>query len=271
MNKMLKYTGLIVIALAMFSACTEKNDSETQKVPRYMGYIENTQLNVTTRMPGKITAIYVDEGDTVKESQKVAQLDTREILANRKAMTAQLANILKNKRRLENLFTAGAVSQQKVDMIETQYEVLMNKINALDTKIEDMTITSPIDGIVNVKILEVGQMMPPGMPVVIVTDPKGTWARFSVPETCINQINLGQVFDLETNIPDLTLKGKVISILPMATFATHTPTTLRDDRDIRSFDVKLKIIDNQMQCKPGMSAFLTLKPIEKISDNKKKN
>jgi len=269
--KMIKYTGLIVIAIVMFTSCSEKNNSKTQKVPRFMGYIENTQLNVTTRMPGRITEIYVDEGDTVKEGQKVAQLDTREIMANRKAMTAKLENIIKNKKRLENLFAAGAVPQQKVDMIETQYQVLMNKINALDTKIEDMTITSPIDAIVNVKVLEVGQMMPPGMPVVIVTDPQGTWARFSIPETYINQINLGKTFNLETNISGLTLKGKVISILPMATFATHTPTTLRDDRDIRSFDIKLKIIDNQMQCKPGMSAFLTLKPIEKISDNKKKN
>ncbi len=261
MMKILQYTIALSFALLSLSAC-ETNDTNVAKVPQYMGYIENTQLNVTTRIPGKLIAIYVDEGDSVKKGQKVAQLDTREILANKQAMLAQLDNLVKNKKRLENLYAAGAVSQQKVDMLETNFLVLTNKINALDTRIQDMTIVSPINAIVNVKVLEVGQMMPPGMPVVIVIDPEGIWARFAVPETYINQLKLGDKFELQTNIPGLNLEGKVTQILPMASFATHTPTTLCDDRDIRTFDVKMKISKNQNQCKPGMSVFLNLKSIK---------
>lgn len=259
----MKQSEKILVYLILFSILFTACNTKKEKIvtPQFMGYIENTQVNATTRIPGKITAIYVDEGDSVKQGEAVAQLDTRELIANRKAMMAQLQNIVKNKKRLKNLFTAGAVPQQKVDMIETQFDVLTNKINALNIKIEDMTITSPIKGVVNVKVLEAGQMMPPGMPVVIVTDPEGTWARFNVPELYINQINLGDVFNLETNIKNLNLKGKVVKILPMVSFATHTPTTLRGERDVRTFDVKMKIIANQKKCKPGMSVFLKLKPI----------
>jgi multidrug efflux pump subunit AcrA (membrane-fusion protein) len=60
-------------------------------------------------MPGKITAIYVDEGDTVKQGDKIAQLDTRELDANMSALNFQLKNIILNKSRIEHLFKAGAL------------------------------------------------------------------------------------------------------------------------------------------------------------------
>lgn len=262
--------SLSLTSLILFS-CVNSDNKETSQ-HQFMGYIENTQVNITGRIPGKITNIYVDEGDTVKQGEKIARLDTRELDANMAAMNFQLKNIVLNKGRLEHLFEAGAVPQQKVDEIETSYEVLRSNILALKTKIEDMLITSPIDGIVNVKVLESGQMLSPGMAVVIVTDPDGTWARFSVPEKYINQINLGQQFEILSNTPGLIYSAKVIQILPFAEFATHIPTTLRDERDVRTFDVKMKLTDSPgyasiVTCKPGMYVYLTLN--EPIAQNSK--
>ncbi len=264
---LLSLTGIILFSCVN----TEKKEMTQHQI---MGYIENTQVNITGRMPGKITAIYVDEGDTVKQGEKIAQLDTRELDANMAALNFQLKNIILNKIRIQNLFLAGALPQQKVDEIATSYEVLRSNILALQTKIEDMVITSPIGGIVNVKVLESGQMMTPGMAVVIVTDPDGTWARFSIPEKYMNQINLGQQLEITSNTPGLTYESKVIQVMPFAEFATHTPTTLRDERDVRTFDVKMKLIDapkhaSIITCKPGMYVYLTLK--ETINENSKHN
>jgi RND family efflux transporter MFP subunit len=261
-----------LIAIILFSCVNSDNKNAEQ--PQFMGYIENTQVNITGRLPGKITSIYVDEGDTVKLGERIAQLDTRELDANMAALNFQLKNIVLNKSRIEHLFEAGALPQQKVDEIETSYEVLKSNILALKTKIEDMAITSPIDGIVNVKVLESGQMLSPGMAVVIVTDPDGTWARFSIPEKYLNQVNLGQKFEIKSNTPGLIYTAKVIQILPFAEFATHTPTTLRDERDVRTFDVKMKLVDapghtSIITCKPGMYIYLTLK--EPIPENTKLN
>ncbi len=250
---------LVWIALLAIVMVSCDNSKPVTDMTRFMGYIENTQVNVTTRIPGRITAIYVDEGDTVKEGEKVAQLDTREILANRSALMAKLRNVEVNRQRIENLYKAGAIAQQSLDEISTNEEMLKAQISAIDINVGDMTITSPLDGIVNVKVLEVNQMMPPGMPVVVVTDPQGTWARFNIPETFINRINLGDTLSLTSSIANLGFKAKVVQILPVADFATHTPTTLRDQNDVNTFDVKMKITSNQMKCKPGMSVYLQLK------------
>lgn len=266
--------SLSLIGIILFSCTNSLKQEPTQH--QFMGYIENTQVNITGRLPGKITSIYVDEGDTVKQGDKIARLDTRELDANMDAMNSQLKNIIRNKSRMEHLFQAGALPQQKVDEIETSYEVLRSNILALKTKIEDMLITSPIDGIVNVKVLENGQILSPGMAVVIVTDPDGTWARFSIPERFIDQINIGQQFEIKSNTSGPDYAAKVVRILPFAEFASHTPTTLRDERDVRTFDVKMKLVDTPrhaliVTCKPGMYVYLTLKEPGNDNSNPIKN
>ena len=242
----------------VLGSCGSSRGKQQKPDAEFMGYIENTQVNVTTRMPGRIAAIYVDEGDTLKQGDTVAQLDTREIRNKLAALLSKLENVNINKKRVEHLYKAGAVSEQKLDEISTGYEMLRDNIRALKIRIEDMTIRAPMDGIVTAKVLEVNQMMPPGMPVVIEADPQGTWARFSIPETFLDKINLGDVFTLGSNMGTVKFKAKVVRILPMANFATRTPTTTRDRHDVQTFSVKMRILDDLSKCKPGMSVYLHL-------------
>ncbi len=265
-RNMLIFGLLLAMGLA---GCQQMKKEQGVKNPEFMGYIENTQVNVTTRMPGRITKIYVNEGDSVREGDVIAQLDARPMEAQLSALQTKLANIAVNKKRIENLYKAGAIPQQKLDEIETGYSMLADNIKALKINIDDMTIRAPMDGIVTVKVLEVNQMMPPGMPVVIETDPEGTWARFNVPESYLDQIRLGKTFPLRSNVPGLTFTGKVIQVIPMADFATFTPTELRGERDVRTFDVKMKIVENVQECKPGMSVYLTLQGLHKQAENEK--
>lgn len=247
--------GLAAIAMLMIGGCAQDPPKNHNL---FMGYIEDTEVNVTTRIPGKITDIYVHEGQYVKEDQKIAQLDNKDMLDNLSAMKAELSNIGRNKKRLENLYAVGAVPQQKLDEIETAYDVVKDKMAALQSNINDMTITSPIAGKVNVKVLEPGQMMAPGMPVVVVTDTSISWARFSIPESYINQIQLGKVLTLTTGVSNVNFLAEVVQILPMADFATKVPTNLQNERDVRAFSVKMKILNNKDQVKPGIYVYLKL-------------
>ena len=259
MKRYIKLIGISLFFLSVIVGCKSQSDEENNEVV-FSGYIENTQVNVTTKMPGQIMDIYVDEGDTLKKGQVVAKLDTRSMEAGLEALKTKLKNIKVNKKRVANLYKAGAVPLQKLDEIETGYTMLQDQIRAIQIKIDDMTIKAPMDGIVAVKVLEINQMMPPGMPVIIETNPnESAWARFNVSETFLDQIQLGKKFTLSTNIKDLSLDAKVIQIIPMANFATITPTEESGKRDIKTFEIKMKILSGFDQCKPGMSVFVTLK------------
>lgn len=249
----------LLAAIILFGALTGCNKQQAAPYTTFAGYVENTQVNVNTRIPGRIVKLLVDEGQKVEQGDTIAVLDKTELLEHKKALLSRLENIKTNKQRIENLYKAGAIPQQKLDEIETNYQFVYHQILALDSKLNDMTITAPISGVVVTKILEKGQMMPPGMPVVVLTDTNFTYARFSIPENYLDQINMGQSFTLNTAVKDLTVKAKVFQIIPMADFATHTPTTLREQRDVRSFSVKMKFDKYYLQLKPGMSIYLSLK------------
>lgn len=51
-----------------------------QKEPVYMqGQVESKQINVAPKVPGRVKAIYVEEGDFVKEGQLLLELESTEI------------------------------------------------------------------------------------------------------------------------------------------------------------------------------------------------
>ena len=258
MAKRMLFLSFPIFMLLVGCAKKEENPYTT-----FAGYVENTQVNVTTRMPGLITKIFCDEGEIVQKGDTVAVLDKKELLANRRALVARLSNINVNKKRVQNLFDAGAVPQQKLDEIETNYQIVRDQLMALDTKLEDMTVIAPLSGVVVTKVLEQGQMMPPGMPVVIVSDTSITYARFSIPESYFDQVSLGQKFTLSTAVRGAEVQATVFQIVPMADFATHTPTDLRGQSDVRSFSVKMKFDQYYKLLKPGMSVYLQLKNPEK--------
>ena len=258
MKKNIKLIGISLIFLSIVAGCKTRNEEESPNVV-FSGYIENMQVNVTTKMPGQIMDIYVDEGDTLKKDQVVAKLDTRAMEAQLEGLNAKLKNIEVNKKRVANLYRAGAVSLQKLDEIETGYTMLQNNIKAIQIKIDDMTIKAPMDGIVAVKVLEKNQMMPPGMPVIIETNSnESAWARFNIPERFLNQVHIGKKFTLSTNVDGLNIDAKVIQIIPMANFAIVRPTAESGKRDIKIFEVKMKLLSCFNQCVPGMSVFVTL-------------
>ena len=57
------------------------------------GRIEATEVDIATKIPGRLVEIYVNEGDTVKEGQVVAKLDTDELDARVKQAQAQIQGL----------------------------------------------------------------------------------------------------------------------------------------------------------------------------------
>ncbi len=71
------------------------------------GRIEATEIDVASKLPGRIASIAVDEGDYVEAGQTVAQMDTQ-------ALQAQLEQARAEERRAENAkLTAEALVAQR--------------------------------------------------------------------------------------------------------------------------------------------------------------
>ena len=67
------------------------------------GRIEATEVDVSTKLPGRLAAVNVREGDTVTKDELLARLDTRSLQAQLKAAQAELLRATEDKAYAEAL------------------------------------------------------------------------------------------------------------------------------------------------------------------------
>ena len=107
------------------------------------GRIEATEVDIATRIPGRLERFFVSEGDLIDAGVPVAVMDTDELEADLAAARAHLRQAEENKRlaeavvsqrqserrlaraelkRFESLLTQGHVSQEQMDQVRTAAE-----------------------------------------------------------------------------------------------------------------------------------------------------
>src|SRR5208337_3004498 len=108
------------------------------------GRLEAKQIDIAAKYPGRIKAVFADEGDTVKAGQIVAKMDTEPLEAQLREAEAQIMEAQDNRRtavaevavkkselaysdkqykRSKELVVRGAVSEQEMDIDLSRMEV----------------------------------------------------------------------------------------------------------------------------------------------------
>lgn len=86
------------------------------------GRIEATEIDVATKMPGRVDALFVDEGDFVKAGQALAKMEVQ-------ALTAQLDEAQAREQQAINTVSsvAAQVAQRESDKVAAQAVVMQRK------------------------------------------------------------------------------------------------------------------------------------------------
>ena len=86
------------------------------------GRIEGTEIDVAPKIAGRLTDIFVNEGDFVKSGQVVAQMDTTTLLAQRDQATADLHQAENVIAVDESLVSARQADQTAAQAVVTQHQ-----------------------------------------------------------------------------------------------------------------------------------------------------
>ena len=114
----------------------------------------------------------------------------------------------------------------------------------------DASVYSPVAGIVTQKLVEAGELVAPGVPIVVVTDLDGAWANLFVPEPLIPRVALGQAATVLTDAGD-AIPGKVTYVSPQAEFTPRNVQTA-DERSKLVYRIKVGVDNRQGILKAGM-------------------
>jgi HlyD family secretion protein len=127
-----------------------------------------------------------------------------------------------------------------------------------DVRLRYTEIHAPIDGIVDVRAVRMGEVVMPGQPVVTVINPDDLWVRVDVEESYIDRVRIGD--KLTVRLPSgVEREGTVFYRGVDASFATQRDVS-RTKRDIKTFEVRLRVDNSDRRLAVGMTAYVLLSP-----------
>jgi len=235
------------------------------------GYlVARHQSVISSKIQGRLSGLYVEEGSYVKAGQVIARLEDTDYKASiikAKAdieyAQANLAEMQRQARLQAGLFKEKVVSQDALDAANSRVQIAHATLDqneaALkmqETLLEFTEIRAPFDAVVVKKMAEVGESVAPIPPGVNISTSSGAIVAIAdmnslEAEVDVNEANVGQLFqgypaDITVQaIPNHTYKGVLRQVIPTA------------DRTKATVTVKVSILDKDRLIKPEMSCNVT--------------
>jgi membrane fusion protein (multidrug efflux system) len=237
------------------------------------------ESKIGPKISGTLEAVYVDEGDEVKEGQTLAKLDQESILIGKRQCEAsvrvaeaqlkeaqlQEENLRKEKARLANLHEKRAISQQRYDDIVTAHSMAVTRLEILaaqivsskenlamaEQKLKDSVIVAPFSGTIVKRLVNRGEYvttMPPTVLFIIVNIDK-VETEVALPEVQLARVARGNRAEITADVyPGVQFEGEISTVNPLV------------DPVSRAFTAKIEIPNRGHRLKAGMFARVTLYP-----------
>src|SRR4026207_1909558 len=224
-------------------------------------------VQVGSQVSGNIANLFVDFNSQVKAGQVVAQIDPALFqaavtqaegdLANAQA-TLELAKV--NAKRTQELFAKKTSSQADVDQAmatlhqsEANVKIKQGALDKARADLEHCTITSPIDGIVISRNVDVGQTVAASLQAPVIFTIANDLAKMqidaNVAEADVGGVAVDQDVDFTVDaFPSQTFHGKVVQVRNAPIPAENGVT----------YDPVLGVSNPHLKLKPGMTANVSI-------------
>lgn len=101
-------------------------------------------------------------------------------------------------------------------------------IEEIDTKIRDAKSVAPFKGVITKKLVEVGDPVQPGMPMLQFADMSQLQIKVEIPARLMPGVKKGMVFPARLDVGDVNVQTRVAQIFPIADPDRHTVTVKLD-------------------------------------------
>jgi len=148
------------------------------------------------------------------------------------------------------------VQQNRVRTTERQRDAMAAQRKIADVRLGYSEVRSPVDGVVDVRASREGEVVNPGQAIITVINPDDLWVRVDIEETYIERIRLGD--QLKVRLPSGEERmGTVFYRAMDASYATQRDVS-RTKRDIKTFEVRLRIDNKERRLAVGMTTYVEL-------------
>jgi RND family efflux transporter MFP subunit len=231
----------------------------------------NIQTNVGTKVGGMVQSVYADMGDHVSAGQALAQLDptdlSRQLAQTQAQIQVDQANIQSDQanssqasttdQRDQSLYNDGALSQSDFETGQLALNTARAALQAaqgtlakdeaavaiIQQELDELTIASPVDGIVVSRSIEVGEEISTSTTCFTIAQTSTIYVTVNVSEQNISGVKQGTTAQI--TVPDVgtaVFQGQVTEISP-----TLNSTS-------QAYPVQIQFLNPDPKILPGMTA-----------------
>jgi len=216
--------------------------SEFKDVVQALGTARaNEQVLITSKYSDLVDEISFDDGQQVKKGEVLVRLNRQEEVAKVRELEANLAESVAQLNRFQDLLKKKATSKSELDQQDAQTKAISAQLMSARTKLNDLTIKAPFDGILGFREISVGAYIDSGDVITSLDDLSVIKVDFTVPERFLPTIAVGQKITA-TNVAyrQQVFIGEVTTI------------DSRIDPQTRTLKIRGKIPNPELKLRPGM-------------------
>jgi len=279
--KRFQYLINIAICLILLTSCLQQSESDTKKeekpVPVRVMEIEsryfplvvesvgrlvaNREVTLSAEVRGVVESYNADVGDRVKNGQNLVRVDQTDYLlalkeaeANLEVNQARLDAMEKSFERSRNLLTRNVISQNAFEKSEADFKssrasVAHGKVlvDIARERLNKTWISAPFSGLIAYRMVEKGQTVGVGQPVMTLVDLAPMRVRVYLTER--DYVHLDWKDPVSVTIeasPESVFKGRIDRI------------GIKADERTNTFDLEILVENPDLFLKAGMTAKVQL-------------
>jgi membrane fusion protein (multidrug efflux system) len=198
-------------------------------------------VTITAELTGKVVHIAFEPGTRVQAGDLLLQQDTSSEAAQLRAAEASVALAKLNLERYSKLLAGRTIAQSQYDNANAQYKEGVARADAIRAVIAKKTIRAPFAGRLGVRLVNLGQILNEGQPIVSLQALDPIFVNFFLPQNQLSQVKPGLAVRLTNDaFPGQAIEGKITAINPQVDAAT------------RNIQIQATVSNPQERLRPGM-------------------
>jgi len=178
---------------------------------------------VTNEIAGQVREIHFESGQTVQKGELLIQLDDSVDQADLVGLVAQRTLAQVKLGRFATLVRDRSASQAEFDAAKAELDVASATVAAKEALIAKKRITAPFAGRLGIRIVNLGEYLAPGSPIVRLEALAPIYADYSLPERHLPALAEGEPVVVQVAAyPGREFRGQITAINPGVEEKTRT-------------------------------------------------
>jgi RND family efflux transporter MFP subunit len=213
------------------------------------------EIRLAFKVGGVVDSVRVESGDIVRKGQVLAELKRAEVDATVSQAVEGVDKARRDLERARQLRIDEVATEEEVQDLTTAYNVARSNLDAVRFNARFARIEAPADGIVFERMVEGGELVQPGQPVVVLGSTESGWVvRVGLADRDVVRMESGAPAQVTFDaFPGREFPGKVTRIGAAA------------DRVTGTFEVEVEVNPQGARFARGLVAKVTL-PLSRLPD-----